>query len=103
MLSFIIFTLFATSHLVFSQEPKNEFIGGLPYYEIRLSKKDHKFFVIPPGPCSCNGGVPQLKCTKNLKKELEAQLSLKKISDLKKCAPNAGCVNGQETVFKECH
>jgi hypothetical protein len=103
--SILVTLLLGLAAPAFGQNPSfkfPEFNGNGPYYEIRTSKKTHRYFVIPPGPCSCGGGEPEIVCSKNLKKDLSEQLAIKKTLEAKGCLPNAGCTLGSPAIFADC-
>lgn len=80
----------------------SEFSAGLPYYQIKTSKDDHKYFVLPVGPCACNVGPPFVMCSTDVQKDLEAQLTLKTSGPPVVCPPNAGCSPGHEIIYADC-
>lgn len=80
-----------------------EFSGAPPYYEIRDSKFKNEYFVVPSGPCSCSAGLPAyVICSSNLKRDLAAQISQRKLNEKVQCNPRAGCSQGTETIYAKC-
>ncbi len=95
-----------TTHVTFADEQAKlliEFSGEPPYYVLRVSKSKNRYFVIPPGPCSCSGGAPPFViCSSSLEKDLAEQKSQKKVNENFQCNPSAGCSVGVETIYAEC-
>lgn len=102
--SFLIIVVLMVGSFSFAHSQKKlrkEFPGGAPYLELRTSKKNHQYFVIPPAPCSCPSNEVNVICVKDIKKALKEELAKPKPSQ--ECLPNAGCSLGWETVVGVCH
>jgi len=80
-----------------------ELRGGPPFLKVRVSKVKLKFFVVPPGPCTCSVGTPaNLICSVDLQKDLSDQIARQKRDENFQCDPRAGCAVGTETIYAEC-
>lgn len=80
-----------------------ELSGGPPFFKVRLSKFKMRFFVVPPGPCTCSAGTrANLICSVDLQKDLADQIAGQKRDENFQCNPRAGCAVGTETIYAEC-
>ena len=96
----------SASEDAFMKEQKRllrEFSSGSPYYEMRVSKSGRKYFVLPMGPCSCDGGQPAfVECFSDVEKELVSRQLGRSALEKSECLPNAGCSMGRETIYADC-